>query len=305
MSSLCVLLILMAFTERLNVYGVEPPYAISGGSRLVGGQLENLPFMVLLVVRRVGVCSGSLVSMQWVVTAAHCIEHSRRSDIQLKAGYREPTDDDEQQQWEQERGCSELAVFPSHVRLLFDMGLVRSLHPFRESLLVNSLPLGRNWRFPRRGELCMAAGWQRANGTAHGTLYLLRYVLVHVLNSRLCQRHYGVRLHRGMLCAKAEEGKSLCFGDGGAPLVCRGLLLGVSKALVDADPARDELLKSPEQLQQVACGGNRTFMADERKSCQCEQARGGELVPEITSLYLADLVPSDTAKAAAGLTDCA
>ena len=64
-----VIMCLTDFAGKVNVPLNEQANRITGGSPAARGQF---PWQVALVIDNAWFCGGSLISDQWVLTAAHC-----------------------------------------------------------------------------------------------------------------------------------------------------------------------------------------------------------------------------------------
>ena len=140
----------------------------------------------------------------------------------------------------QERTISSVDIHPEYsgtktqgqyAQLEFDFAL---LHVSQEFILqdhVNTICLpawgARGEQYSQKN--CVAMGWGKHKFGEEG-LYqkTLKQVKMDVVPNTLCQRQLRAtdrltnswNLHESFLCAGGEEGKDLCTGDGGGPLVC-------------------------------------------------------------------------------------
>ncbi|XP_066031149.1 serine protease 33-like isoform X3 [Chamaea fasciata] len=220
-----------------------PPQARAVGGREAGE--GRWPWQGSL--RRAGahVCGVSLVSPEWVVTAAHCLQGSRDPRLfsvllgtqELNGGGGADGRD---------RGVSiplaELLPHPAYAGEATSgdiaLGRLRRAVRFGPGLGPVCLP-GPGLRFAP-GTLCVTTGWG-ATGESVRAPRRLRELEVPVLALGLCRRLYGTdlgtalpprRIQDDMVCAgRVQGGKDTCKGDSGGPLVCpasgRWVLAGI------------------------------------------------------------------------------
>ncbi|MBN3288650.1 CTR2 protein, partial [Polyodon spathula] len=200
----------MAFLQLLSlvaligaVYGcgvqqIRP--VINGYSRIVNGEEAvpgSWPWQVSLQqTSGFHFCGGSLISAQWVVTAAHCSvstghlvvvgEHDRRSDSEAI----------------QIMKVAKVITHPewNPYTINNDISLVKLTAPvtFNARVAPVCLPSASD-DFPG-GSLCVTTGWG-----------LTRY--------NECSSYWGDNISDVMICAGAA-GATSCMGDSGGPLVC-------------------------------------------------------------------------------------
>jgi len=186
--------------------------------RVVGGENTNIkehPWQVALDLRR-GLCGGSLIYPNWVLTAAHCFGGSKNpDDVRIKAGvnnYR--------------IGGAWTAVNRVVVHEAYnpatnenDLALVKlKARPAGEPI-----ELARPEDEPQICEALEVTGWGRTSegGTTSQTLQkaTVPYVATATCNA---QDAYDGKIRPGMLCAGfAAGGVDACQGDSGGPLVLR------------------------------------------------------------------------------------
>jgi len=209
------------FTGGMN----SGPSGIGPIARIVGGQVAR-PFSHPWQVRVracsgfacTRMCGGTLVSSQFVVTAAHCLPPFAQSgiitlgaheyfgpgavNISIAEIYPHPG-------WDKKQRTNYIAVIRLERPVQFNHKIQPACLPNKDSC------------FPA-GTACVASGWgyieeggPRSN--------LLREVAVRLMTTAHCNKpgYYNGKILEGMLCAGYNEGaRDACTGDSGGPLVC-------------------------------------------------------------------------------------
>lgn len=186
------------------------------------------------------VCSASLISSQWLATAAHCVRKHRPEELKVRLG-----------EWDVNRDDEFYPFVESNIRQII-------IHPdFQASSLINDIALMRmetsiDWQqmphiapaclaTPNEifdGQRCWLAGWGKDAFGPHGAFQsALKKVDLPVVGRQDCEtalrfqtklgRYF--RLHTSAICAGGERGKDACEGDGGAGLYCLEPQSGLSR----------------------------------------------------------------------------
>ncbi|XP_024292799.2 tryptase-2 [Oncorhynchus tshawytscha] len=198
-------------------------------SSIVGGkdaQKGSWPWIVyLLITDDTGFfsCGGSLLTEEWVLTAAHCVDPNDnpipdRSSIRLGThSLNEPS--------VFYRTISRIVSHPQYQKqrlaLLHDIALVKMSEKVSFTPLVEpmSLPKPSDAFGPR--SKCFVAGWgDVGNNVELSGNRTLQELELPIVKRSICKKKFP-GLTDNMLCAGSmKKGEDSCQGDSGGPLVC-------------------------------------------------------------------------------------
>ncbi|XP_033994301.1 coagulation factor IXa [Trematomus bernacchii] len=195
-----------------------PIKRIVGGSAVIPGEI---PWQVALVERSGHFfCGGSILSDQWVITAAHCLMEAGRSffirvgehNINIKEGTEQDYDVSEQHMHPRYNGT--LSLYNHDIALLY------LKNPISFSTTVRPICIGPKAfteALVKESTLATVSGWGRMRFLGL-TADTLRKVQVPFTGRTECKRSSSARITPFMFCAGYyDEAKDSCQGDSGGP----------------------------------------------------------------------------------------
>ncbi|CAH4035082.1 chymotrypsin-1-like [Pieris brassicae] len=201
-------------------------------SRIVGGTdaSESLaPYQVSL--RRTDrldyhFCAGSIISENWILTAAHCKEGKEADQITAVVGTNKLSSGGDHYE------INKIIIhenFEAEV-LHNDIALCQIKGEFNFNDRVQPIRLGSR-SYIRPGSRCILTGWGFTDNhfTVPDTLQVLT---VTVLSNRRCTEklaptRYSTIIQKNQMCTLNRESEGACNGDSGGPLVRNGKQVGI------------------------------------------------------------------------------
>ena len=192
-------------------------------ARVIGGNpisITESPWQAMIVVNR-SLCGGSIVTLDWILTAAHCVLGHPNDRIEVYTGITTLS----------ERGpasASQVASITTHPgfdlnTFANDIALIRLVTPIVPSIYRQpiALPIGVDpSAWPAAGTAAAVSGWGTTQPGVSSSSDVLRRAGVQILtNPGGPCGGYGAT-PPGTLCAGlATGGVDTCQGDSGGPLV--------------------------------------------------------------------------------------
>jgi len=195
--------------------------------RIVGGyeiDIASVPYQVSLQ-RGSHFCGGSIISKDWILTAAHCTDNQAPANIKVRVGSSMHVSNG---------SLVSIKRIVQHKKFSYsNIDYDYSLLELNESLILDErrqqIDLPRPFEIIKDKTTCLVTGWGNTQNSSESRLHL-RGADVPIFNQVECSKaykRYGGVTSR-MICAGFDEGgKDACQGDSGGPLVCNNKLVGI------------------------------------------------------------------------------
>nr|DAA64573.1 TPA_exp: trypsin 2A [Locusta migratoria] len=215
-----VCLLVVACSAAPSVQRPKPRPRLDG--RIVGGQavdISEYPWQLSMQEFGSHLCGASIISSEWALTAAHCLEGSYINYVTLRAG-------------SSTRGSGgtvydvELAYYHGYYDSYttdYDIGVMQISGSFSFDTNVQAVTLATSE--PSAGTSVTITGWG-ALSSGGSSPTQLQAVTTSVVARSTCNSAYGGEITDRMICA-GETGKDSCQGDSGGPLVSGSTQYGI------------------------------------------------------------------------------
>lgn len=199
-----------------------PAYADNGHKTKIVGGSESTPYsrpyqVALLMNGRQG-CGGTLISSQWVLTAAHCLDSASTSNLTVKIGAHRMSGNDGQTHSVSQIIKHEYWQGAQNIQSGYDIAVLRLASPASDSITPAVLPsqsLGD--QIAGVGTYVTVSGWGLTYNGSRNPSDVLREVALPVISNSSCSSQLGVNLGNGVICGGGPNGTSACNGDSGGP----------------------------------------------------------------------------------------
>ncbi|XP_071587455.1 acrosin-like isoform X2 [Heliangelus exortis] len=211
--------------------GLRPLASGHGMSRVVGGTNARTgawPWIVSIQNRwKTGTghtCGGSLISPQWVLTAAHCFDETREAGT-----WRVVIGATQLSQLGPEanvRNVRQLLLHEdySNTSMRNDIALLELDQPVQCSSYIQLACVPDASVRVRKLKICYVSGWGATTARSTDISDVLQEAKVRLIDVKLCNssKWYKGEIHTYNLCAGyAQGGVDTCQGDSGGPLACK------------------------------------------------------------------------------------
>ncbi|XP_017065262.1 serine protease SP24D [Drosophila eugracilis] len=211
-------------TKSKNDSDVEP--RIVGGTRAKEGQF---PHQVSLRRRGSHTCGASIISNNYVVTAAHCVKQGNNvapaNQLSIQAGslllssggVNVPV--------------ATVTVHPDYKGNGYDVAVLRLKSSLDFNSKIAAIQLATD--DPPTDATVDISGWGAIAQKGPISNSLL-YVQVKALSRETCKRRYLQQLPETTMCLMHPKNKGACYGDSGGPATYEGKLVGLASFVIGA-----------------------------------------------------------------------
>merc|ERR1719452_15371 len=203
-----------------DICGLENP----SQEKIVGGHEagENQwPWQVALFIDDAWFCGGSLISDEYVMTAAHCADGASYFNILAGAHDVRASSEPHRVEITSYEGFTHPNWDPN--TLENDIALVRLPEKieFNDYIRPACLPPAEDESNDYVGQLTTPVGWGKNADSAGGITPKLQMVEdLPVIDNPTCDQTYGI-IYDGIMCIDSSNGKGVCNGDSGGSLNMR------------------------------------------------------------------------------------
>lgn len=216
------------------IFPYQRPASKSPFIRIVGGDQaypNQFPYQVGMYVTKQleqTFCGGSVISANYVLTAAHCVEGAISVDLIFGAqNISSNTESTRQRQT-----STSYTIHPGWDRstLTNDIAIIKLSTPLTLNKYVQTIKLasGSDTYAGNQGTII---GWGITSDSQRAVTDILRYASNTILSNDQCKAagsDYSAIIQPVHICLSGEGKKSICQGDSGGPLTTNGIQVGIT-----------------------------------------------------------------------------
>jgi hypothetical protein len=200
--------------------GIEGPLARE--DRIVGGveaTEHTWPWQVALFIDDAWFCGGSIISENYILTAAHCADDAGYFDVMAGAHDVRASSEPHRVEVTSYNGWTHPQWNTQD--LSNDLALIELPSPLPMSDYITTSCLPSAGDVPPVGTMATVTGWGKPSDSAGGISDVLREVRdVPVMSNSDCNDVYGI-VGDGVICIDTAGGRGSCNGDSGGPFIVK------------------------------------------------------------------------------------
>lgn len=206
-------LALVAATPLPAQAGDVTPQVVGGTETSPGSR----PYQVALLMNGRQGCGGTLISPDWVLTAAHCLDSASTATLTVQVGAHRMSPRDGSNHRVSQIIKHENWRGASGIQSGWDIAVLRLATPAAANIKPAKLPTVEIERqIGGVGAYVTVSGWGLTrNGGSPSNV--LREVALPVLSNSACSSELGTGLPASVICGGGPNGTSACNGDSGGP----------------------------------------------------------------------------------------
>ncbi|KAF7283571.1 hypothetical protein GWI33_023416 [Rhynchophorus ferrugineus] len=209
-----------------NIY-VEPQGDAPSESRIIGGSEatpNSHPYQVALFIQFPqgrSFCGGSIISENYILTAAHCMDNAKSAEVVLGAH-----DIRRNESTQMRVSSDQITVHPnwSYRKLQNDVALIKLPEPITFNQYIKPISLASTGTFS--DSTALLTGWGKTSDFSRVS-NTLNEVNLPVLDNKDCSSYFQGMIESTHVCTSGAEIKGGCNGDSGGPLVFEDKQIGI------------------------------------------------------------------------------
>lgn len=193
---------------------ISVPGILCCGRRIFGGcpiNITYVPYIALLYIDDVPFCGASIISNDFVITAAHCVEYEEKK-FEIRIGI------DDQESEGERIAVKKVFIHPSYEKFQeyktdYDFALLRIEKIIKFPKFAKIVKLADESDELNEGDKMLIAGWGKTSYSNKNERFL-RAAVVPIIDHERCHNAYdGQNITKRMICAGYEDEKvDACHG---------------------------------------------------------------------------------------------
>ncbi|KAJ9590906.1 hypothetical protein L9F63_016063 [Diploptera punctata] len=197
-------------------------------SRVVGGSSASageFPYMASLrSSSNSHFCGGSIISNDYILTAAHCVTGTSASSISVVTGSNTLNSGGTR------HSVSRIVLhsaYSASASWRNDIALLKLASPIVYSSVQQPIALPSQGETTAAGTAVVASGWGYTSYPSWTLPNNLQKVSLTAVSNSECQAAHSGTIYTTSICASGGTGKGVCNGDSGGPLAANGKVVGI------------------------------------------------------------------------------
>ena len=194
-------------------------------TKIVGGTETSpysRPYQVAMLYNGRQICGGTLISNQWVLTAAHCLDNTAATSLSIRVGAHRLSAGDGQTIPVSQKIVHQNWGGANSIRSGYDIALLKLSSNASSQYTPAKLPTADVMsNYASVGRYVTVSGWGQTSNNSQGGSDVLREVDLPVISNSQCSQQLNFNMPASTICGGGSGGISACRGDSGGPYAVR------------------------------------------------------------------------------------